>query len=201
MVHHLGAVTLAQEALGHRHPDAVREALTEWARRRLDARREHVAEHSLRVAWGTGSPLAEALELGQRQVVAGQVKDAVEQHRAVSRREHEAVPVRPVGIGRIVSEHARVQEVGDRRHRHRQPGMAGVGLLDGVHRQTADRVDAETIELAAPEIVRERALFRESDAHDAASRAGTAAIDAGSRRCVVRAPAPPSASAAVAVAR
>ena len=45
----LGAVALAQEALGHRHADAVGEALAERAGRDLDARRD-VDAVALRVA-------------------------------------------------------------------------------------------------------------------------------------------------------
>jgi hypothetical protein len=50
--------------------------------------------------------------------------------------------------------------------------MSACGLLDGVHRQAADRVDAQAVELAVPELPGERAHLRD-DAHDAASLAST----------------------------
>ena len=65
----LAAVALAQEALGDRHADAVAEALAERAGRDLDAGRD-VDAVALRVAGRERAPLAEALDLVQRQVVA-----------------------------------------------------------------------------------------------------------------------------------
>ena len=58
----LGAVTLAEELLGHRHPDRVAEALAERAGRRLDARRLDV----LGVARRVRAELAELLDLVER---------------------------------------------------------------------------------------------------------------------------------------
>ena len=84
--------------------------------------------------------LAEVAQLAERQVVAGQVQQRVEQHRAVAVRQHEAVAVGPVRIGRVVAQVPAPQRDGDVGHAHRRAGMAGVGLLHGVHRQRADRV-------------------------------------------------------------
>ena len=80
------------------------------------------------------------LELVDRQVVAGQVQQRVMQHRAVAVRQHEAVAVGPVRIGRVVPQVIAPQHLGDVGHAHRHAGMAGIGLLHGVHRQRADRV-------------------------------------------------------------
>ena len=104
-------------------------------------------EVALRVAGRAAAPLPEALELVEREVVAGQVQQGVEQHRAVPGRQHEAVAVRPAGIGRVVPQEARPEHVGHRRGAHRQPGMARVGLLDGVDGEEADRVDRQRVEL------------------------------------------------------
>ena len=142
----LGAVVLAQELLGDRHADAVGEALAERAGRDLDAGRD-VDAVALRVARRDRAPLAELLELVHREVVAGEVQDAVEQHRAVAGAEHEAVAVGPRRILRVVAHDAAEQDVGGRRHGHRQAGVPGVRLLDRVHRQRADRVDAELLGL------------------------------------------------------
>ncbi len=62
-------------------------------------------------------------------------------------REHEAVAVEPVRVGRVVLHQPRVEQVRDRRERHGSAGMAGVRLLDRVHRERADGVDAELVEV------------------------------------------------------
>ena len=88
-------------------------------------------------------------EVVERQPVAGQVQRRVQQHRRVPGREHEAVAVEPVRVGRVVLHHPRVQQVRQRGEGHRRAGMAGLGLLDGVHRERADRVDRELVQLRA----------------------------------------------------
>ena len=138
------AVVLAQELLGERHADAVREARAERAGRDLDAGRD-VDAVALGVARGQRAPLAKLLELLHREVVARQVQDRVEQHRAVAGAEDEAVAIGPRRIGRVVAHDAAVQDEGGGRHGHRQAGMAGVRLLDRVHREGADGVDAELV--------------------------------------------------------
>ena len=134
---------VGQPALGDRHPDAVREALAERAGGRLDARREAV----LGVARRPRAPLAEALEVVERDVVAGQVEDA---SRAASTgvpgRQHEAVAVGPVGLARRVAQEAREDHVGRRRHAHRRARVARLRLLDAVDRQRPDRVDGQLVE-------------------------------------------------------
>ena len=54
--------------------------------------------------------------------------------------EHEAVAVRPVRRGRIELEVAREKDGRDIGGTHGKPGMAGLGALDGVHAERADRV-------------------------------------------------------------
>ena len=72
--------------------------------------------------------------------IAGQIKQRVEQHRAVAGREHEAVAVRPFAVGGVVLQELREQHGGDIGGAHRQAGMAGFRLLDGVHREPPDRI-------------------------------------------------------------
>ena len=133
-----------QHPLAQRHPDRGGDPLPERAGGRLDAR--HVAV--LRVAGARRVELAEALDLVERDVVARQVERRVEQHRRVPAGEHEAVAARPVGrLGRVAHD-ARVEQVGDRRQRHRRARVARVRLLDGVHRQRADGVDAQLVQRA-----------------------------------------------------
>ena len=135
---------LAQEALGKRHADGDRQALAERPGRRLDAGRL-VDAVELGVARRHRVPLAEVLQLLERELVAGEVQRAVEQHRAVPCREHEAVAIGPAGVARVVAHDARVEQIGGGRHRHRHPRVTRVRGLDGVHRQRADGVDRELL--------------------------------------------------------
>ena len=128
---------------GDRHADRRRDALAERPGRRLHARRVTV----LGMPRGHAAPLAEALQLVQRQVVAGQVQQRVEQHAAVPGRQHEPVAAGPVRVRRVVPQVARPQDVRHRRRAHRQAGMARLRLLDGVDRERADGVDPELVDV------------------------------------------------------
>ena len=95
----------------------------------------------LRVAGARAAELAEVADLVHRRVrVAGQVEQRVDQHRAVAGREHEAVAVGPVRVGRVELEEFGPQHRGDVGHAHRHARVARVGRLDRVHRQGADGV-------------------------------------------------------------
>ena len=94
--------------------------------------------------------LAEALEVVERQAVAGEVEHAVEQHAAVAGRQDEAVAVGPLGVRGVVLEVAGPQHVRHGGEAHRHAGVAGVGLLHGVDRQKADGVDAGLLEGLGP---------------------------------------------------
>src|SRR2546423_14887186 len=91
-------------------------------------------------------PLPELLQVLERQLIAGEIEDAVQQHRRVARRQYEAVAIQPAWIARIVAEMLCPQHVGERGERHRSAGVTGVRLLNGVHRKNSDRVDAEVLE-------------------------------------------------------
>ena len=126
-----------EHAFAQRHADRVGQPLAQRAGRGLDTRRVAV----FRVARRLAAELAEILDLLQGHgLVAGQVEQAVEQHGAVARREHEAVPVGPVRRGGIEPEEAREQDRRHVRHAERHPGVARLGPLDRVHRQGANRV-------------------------------------------------------------
>ena len=79
--------------------------------------------------------------------VAGEVQHRVEQHRRVARARARSGrgPASAAFCG-VVPHDARVEDVRERRERHRRAGVARVRLLDRVHRQGADRVDAELVE-------------------------------------------------------
>jgi hypothetical protein len=137
VIDQIWAETRAQLALGERHADRVADPLAERPGRGLDARRVAV----LRMAGGARPELPEALQLPDVHLrIAGEVEQRVEQHRAVARRQHEAVAIGPVGccgieLQEFAEQHAR--HVG---HAHRQARMAGIGELHGVHRERPDGV-------------------------------------------------------------
>ena len=79
---------------------------------------------------------------------AGQVQQRIEQGRGVARRQHEAVAVGPDRVGGIEAQKLLPQGVNHRRHRHRRPGMAGIGLLHRIDAQGPDGVDADLVDRA-----------------------------------------------------
>jgi hypothetical protein len=103
---------------------------------------------------GAAAKLAEALDFLQGQVVAAQVEQAIEQHRAVPGGQDEAVAAEPAGVGRIVAHEAGEQQVAERGGAHRHPGMPRVGFLHRVDRQYADRVDAKLVEIGLRQLSR-----------------------------------------------
>ena len=119
------AVVARSEPLAcDRHADRGRDALAERARGRLDAARPAV----LGVARALRAELPEPLEVVERNrgltedlvlgvdgADAGEVQQRPEQSGGVSRRQHEAVAVRPDRIGRIEAEEALPERVRDRR--------------------------------------------------------------------------------------
>ena len=76
----------------------------------------------------------------RHRLVAGEIQQRIEQHRAVAGRQHEAVAVGPVGSLGIEFQEVGEQHGGDVGHAHRQAGMAGIRLLDRIHGQRADGV-------------------------------------------------------------
>ena len=137
-------VALGEEPLRDGEADAVGEALAERTGRRLDPRR---VMH-LRVTRRERLPLAEALQLLEREVVAGQVQRRVLEDARVPGREDEAIAVRPLRIRRIDLHHLAVEEVRQRSERHRRAGMARVRLLHRIHRQRADGVDGQLFDVS-----------------------------------------------------
>ena len=99
------------------------------------------------MAGRAAAPLAKMPQLIERQVVAEQVQQRVQQRRAVARAQHEAIAIPPARIARIVAQEAAPEHVRHRRRAERQARMPGVRLLDRVDRQEPQRVDAELVEL------------------------------------------------------
>ena len=88
-----------------------------------------------RMTRGAATPLAELLDVfdGHR-VVAGEVQQRVKQHAAVASREHEAVPVEPLGVLGVVLKHLVPQGEGHWGAAHGQAGVARIALIDRVNR-------------------------------------------------------------------
>ncbi len=136
VVDDLGAIAGTLVFLGHGKAHSVGDALAERAGRGFDAAGMAV----FGVAGGAGAPLAEVLDLLERDVgIAGEVKERVDQHRAVTGREDEPVAVRPVrrfGIKAQVLFKKHGRHIG---HAHRHPRVARVGGGNGVEGKGADR--------------------------------------------------------------
>ena len=151
-----------QRALGNRHADGVGEPLAKRAGGGLDSGGVAV----LGVARRLRAELAEALDLGQAHVlVAGQIEERVEQHRAVPGREHEAVAVGPVGRARVELQEPRKQDGGHVRHAHGHSRMARLRLLDRVGREKADGVGHERVAGAGGRMGSGRGRIRRGGSH------------------------------------
>ena len=94
------------------------------------------------------APLAELLDVLDRQVVAAEMQGGVEEHRRVPARQHETVAIRPVRMRRIVAEVPGEQAIGERGKPHRRARMPGFRALDRVDRQKPDGVDRIALEAA-----------------------------------------------------
>ena len=125
-----------QRLLGDRHAHGIGDALAQRTGGGLNARGIAV----LRMTRGLGMQLAEVLELLHRQVVAGEMQERIDEHRAVAVRQHETVAIHPLRVAWVVLEEIVPQHLGDVGHAHGSPGMSGVRLLHRVHRECADGV-------------------------------------------------------------
>ena len=126
-----------QHPLGDRHPDRVRETLTERPGGHLDPWRHA----PLGMTWRARAPLAELRDVVNRQVVATQMQTGVKEHRRVAAREHEAVAIRPVWMRRIVAQVPGEQAIRQRSKPHRRAGMSRFRALDRIDCEKADGVD------------------------------------------------------------
>ena len=133
----------SEETLRHGHANAVREALAERPGGGLDARRQAVFRMPRRAA----APLAELSYVFEREIIAREVQQGVEQHRAVPGREHEAVAIGPVRISRVVLQEVCPQDICHPRRAHRHAGMPAARLFHSIHGQRSDGVDAQFIQL------------------------------------------------------
>ena len=130
-----------QMALRNGEADCIGEALAERSGRDFDARRQPAFGMARRLAF----PLPEALDLLERQIVAGKMQERVEQSGAVTGGQYEAIPVVPFRIFGVVLEESGPQHIGHRRGAERQAGMAAVGLLNHVDGEKPKRIDAALV--------------------------------------------------------
>jgi hypothetical protein len=137
MIHEVGAERGREMPLGDCHAHGVGEALAERTSGGLDTWGDEI----LGMAGRKRAELAKPLDLIDRHLlVAEQMEQRVDQHRAMAGRQHETVAVGPGGIGRIELQEPGEQHGGDVGRAHGQAGMTGFRLLDRVHGQRADGV-------------------------------------------------------------
>ncbi|MBK4824724.1 hypothetical protein GJS26_00775 [Pectobacterium carotovorum subsp. carotovorum] len=139
MVNNLVARTVElrrQRALGNRHTHGVGNTLTQRAGGGFDAGGVAV----FRVTRSFGMQLTEVFQFFNRQVVAGEMQQAVNQHGRVAVGQHEAVTVGPVRVGRIIVKIIAPQHFGDIGHAHRCAWVTGFGFLHPIHAQRADSI-------------------------------------------------------------
>ena len=93
------------------------------------------------MARGLAPDLTKALDLLDRHIlVAGQVEQTVQQHRAMAVGKNEAVAVDPMGVRGVELHELLEEDGGDIRHSHRRAGVAAIGVLDSVHGEGANAV-------------------------------------------------------------
>ena len=124
-------------AFGHRHADTHGQALTQRAGGRFDA----VEQEVLRMAGAGAAYLPEVADIFHRRCrIAGQVQQAVDQHRTMPRRQHETVAIGPVGNRGIVLQVFTPQHGRDIGHAHRHTRVPRIRRLDRIHRERPDGV-------------------------------------------------------------
>ena len=95
----------------------------------------------LRVARGHAAPLTEILEFLQREIVAGQVEQGIEEHRTVAGAEDKPVAVGPVGVSRTETQVSAPERQRGSCHAHWQARMSRIGGLHSVQGQHSNSVD------------------------------------------------------------
>ncbi|MGZ2441959.1 hypothetical protein ACVI55_004395 [Sinorhizobium medicae] len=84
--------------------------------------------------------LSMIFQILNRHPVAGEMQQRIGQHRTMPVRLNETVTVDPSRIDRIVPEKIVPKHLGNIRHAHCGPGMAGIGLLHDVDSQETNCV-------------------------------------------------------------
>src|SRR6202035_116546 len=77
----------------------------------------------------------------------GEMQGGIEEHGGVAGGENEAIAILPERIGGVIAKKTLPQRIDHGSQTHGSAGMAGVGLLHGVDRKRANRVDAELVNI------------------------------------------------------
>ena len=142
MIDHLvtGTVeTRGQPTLGQCQPHGIGNTLPQRAGGHLHAGRVP----GLRVAGRFAVQLAEIPQFLHGQIKTRQVEQTVKQHGAMPVGKDESVPIEPTRIGRVEAQITPPEHRGDIRHAHGHSGMAGIGLLNGIHGKEPQRIGCE----------------------------------------------------------
>src|ERR1700746_2438870 len=91
--------------------------------------------------------LSESLVCCIHRTSAAEVEHGPQQHRGMSVGQYEPIATRPNGILRIETHHSVPERIDQRRQCHRRSRMPRFGLLDCVHRQRANAIDRQLIQL------------------------------------------------------
>src|SRR2546423_15438528 len=111
--------------LGNRHADRIAETLAEWTGCGLDAGRLEI----FRMPRRERAELTKALDLIDRhRLVAEEIEQRIDQHRAMACGEHKAAAVRPFGIGGVELPGAREQHGRNVGWAPPEGGKGGFGL-------------------------------------------------------------------------
>ena len=110
---------------------------------------------------------------------ASQVDERIKQHRCMSAGEHKSVAIWPGWIGGVVPQKIFPDGVGNRGQCHRSAWMAALGRFDRIHRERANRVDRQTIQISG-----QRRSRRSGDG--GGSHESVSPRRAGLKRCVIR---------------
>ncbi|MBV6465850.1 MAG: hypothetical protein PGMFKBFP_01136 [Anaerolineales bacterium] len=145
VVEQFGGVDRREVRGGDGHAHAGGESLPERTGGHFHAGSQSVFGMAGRAA----APLTEVLQLVEREAVAGEMQERVEQHRTVSARKEEAVASRPFGVVRVVAQVTRPDDEGHGGRAHRQSGMSRIGLLDRVGGEETDGVDGSGFEVVS----------------------------------------------------
>ena len=80
-------------------------------------------------------------------IIAGEMEHGILEHRAVSSREHKAVPVHPLRILGIVLHGLVPEDIAHRSTAHGHSRMSRLGFVHGINGNESDSVDALVLEL------------------------------------------------------
>ena len=86
-------------------------------------------------------PLAEGLQVVEREVVSGEKKRRVKQRRSVPVRKHKAVPIRPLEVRRIVLHQLVIKQIRDWRVAQRSARVAALCLFNRIHGKQPQGID------------------------------------------------------------